>query len=111
MEIIHDCILSFTSKCMEAFVFTYPSDKVRMTDLRKQNNLICGATDGLAWNSLCDSLLQVLLANKMVSVHVVNRTNRLSLQEWRRGMCSRIRQFLCKHNDTTLRPQAQNPVN
>ena len=110
-EIIHDCILSFTSKCMEAFVFRYPSDTVRMRDLRKENNLVCGATDGLAWNSLCDSLLQVLLANKMVSVHVVNRTSRLSLPEWRRRMCARVRQFLCNHNDTTLRPQAQKPVN
>ena len=111
MERIHGCILSFTSKCMETVVFRYPSDEDRIQKLRREHKLICGVADGLACNSLCDSLLQVFIANKLVTVPVESNTSHISVAEWRRAMCAIVRQYLYKHDDMTFRPEARDLVN
>ena len=116
MRLIDDCIISFTLKSMETIVFKYISDTIRKQQLHVEG-FSCGGTSGLAWNSLSDSLLQVLVKNKMVTASDgqlwsdgVNEAVE-GYGKWRRDWCVRVRQYLCTHDDTTLRPQERDILN
>ena len=84
----------------------FPSDEQCRRQLLNEG-FACGEIGGLNYNCLTESLLQLLLQNKMIKCPSV--AGRVS--QWKREASEDIRKHLCFHEDERLWPMQRDEHN
>ena len=83
-----------------------PSDEQSRCQLFSEG-FACGDIDGVDYNCLTESLLQVLLQKKMIKCPSVAG----SVSQWKRAASEDVRKYLCLHEDERLWPMQRDEHN
>ena len=92
-------VFDITSVSLTHMVVSFPSDAERRIQVIREGVLF-GDSEGFDYDCLSDSLLQLLLHNKMFKHPSVD----VNVSTWRREACEAVRAHLCSHEDERLWP-------
>ena len=92
-------MIEITSVSLMQMGLSFPSDAERRLQLMR-DGIVLGDIDGLDYNCLFESVLQLLLHNKMLKSPLAD----IYVSKWKREACEAARTHLCSHEDERLRP-------